>query len=156
MATIHEVTSARDGESFIALGPVKVVRQTNPKLSKNNKLYSTVILQNAASEVVLLLWERAAEWKLPIGETLTLRGKFNKSSYNGSASLNCDELSKPEGAMQVQPEDVQKAVEKPGIKECLDCGIRAADYVIRKERFELAEAAFAFAANARLQGARPE
>ena len=104
----------------------------------------------------MMLWDQAAEWKLPLSESLTLRGKFTKSTFNGAASLNCDELSKPEGAVAVKPEDIQKPVEKANIKECLETGIRAADYMIRKERPELAEVAFTFAANAMLQGAKPE
>lgn len=156
MASIHEISSAKDGDSFISLGPVTVVRQTNPKTSKNGKLYSTVFLKNAASDLALMLWDQAAEWKLPQGDPITLRGKFVKNTYNGSANLNCDELTKPEGAVQVKAEDIQRPIEKPSLKECLDTGIRAADYVIRKERPELAEQAFAFAANARLQGIKPE
>ena len=104
----------------------------------------------------MMLWGKAAEWKLPLGETLTLRGRFTKNTFNGSASLNCDELLKPEGAVAVNPEDIQKPVEKPNVKECLDAGLRAADYMINKGRVELAEAAFTFAANAMLQGAKAE
>lgn len=156
MATIHQVASAKDGETFISIGPVIVHKQFNPKTSKNNKLYSSVVLKAGSDEIFMMLWDQAAEWKLPLSESLTLRGKFTKSTFNGAASLNCDELSKPEGAVAVKPEDIQKPVEKASIKECLETGIRAADYMIRKERPELAEVAFTFAANAMLQGAKPE
>jgi hypothetical protein len=156
MATIHEISSAKDGASFISLGPVEVIRQTNPKTSKNSKLYSTAFLKNSSSDVILMLWDQAAQWKLPIGVALTLRGKFTKTTFNGQASVNCDELSKPEGAVEVKPEDIQKPIEKPTIKECIKVGLRAAEYMILKERPELAEAAFSFAANATLQGAKPD
>lgn len=156
MSTLHEVSSAKDGESFISLGPVTVIRQTNPKTSKNNKIYSTAFLKNAGSDVSLMLWDGAAEWKLPQNTPITLRGKFVKTTYQGSASLNCDELVKPEGAVPVKPEDIQKPVEKPSIKECIDTGIRAADYMVKKDRPELAGEAFTFAANARMNGLKIE
>jgi|688.fasta_scaffold02313_30 hypothetical protein len=156
MSTLHQVASAKDGETFISIGPVTIHKQFNPKTAKNNKIFSSVVLKSGSDEMFMTMWETAAEWKLPLGETLTLRGRFTKNTFNGSASLNCDELSKPEGAVAVKPEDIQKPVEKPTIKECLETGIRAADYMIRKERPELAEVAFTFAANAMLQGAKAE
>lgn len=103
-----------------------------------------------------MLWDKAAEWKLPIGDTVTLKGKFTKNTYNGAASLNCEDLQKPEGAVPIRQEDVQGPMGKPTIKQCVDAGLRAADYMIRKERPELAEAAFTFGANACLQGLKPE
>lgn len=155
-STLHQITTARDGEIFISIGPVTIHKQYDPKTSKNNKLFSGVVLRVGSDEMRLTLWEQAAEWKLPLGETLVLKGRFIKNTFNGAASLNCDELSKPENAVQVKPEDIQRPLEKPSIKECIETGLRAADYMIRKERPELAEAAFSFAANARFQGAKPE
>jgi len=156
MATLHQIATARDGETFISIGPVTVHKQYDPKTSKNNKLFSSVILKVGGDELRMTLWEQAAEWKLPLGETLTLKGRFTKNTFNGNASLNCDELSKPEGAVAVKPEDIQRPFEKPTIKECIKVGLRATEYMILKERPELAEAAFSFAANAALQGAKPE
>ena len=156
MATLHQVSTAKDGECFTAIGVVVVHKQFNPKVSKNGKLFSSVILKSAGTEVFMTLWEDAAKWKLPLNTDITLRGKFTKQNYNGAASLKCEELAGPEGAAEWKPEEVQGETEKPKIRDCVDAGIRAADYMVRKERPELAEAAFTFAANAFLQGVRME
>ena len=155
MATLHEVSSAKVGDSFISVGPVVVSKQLSPFTAKNGKLYSTVFLKNGASDMGLGLWDGAAGWKLPIGTELTLRGKFVKSAYKGG-SLDCSELSKPEGAEQFKPEDIQAPVEKPSVKACIDAGLRAADYVERKGKPEFASAAFSFAAQSLLEGHKLE
>lgn len=156
MATLHQVSTAKDGECFTAIGVVVVHKQFNPKVSKNGKLFSSVILKSAGTEVFMTLWEDAAKWKLPVNTDITLRGKFTKQNYNGAASLKCEELTAPDGASEWKPEEIQGEVEKPKMKDCIDAGIRAADYVTRKNLPDLASAAFAFAANAFLQGARME
>lgn len=155
MATLHQVASAKKGDSFIAIGPVTIHRQFNPKTSKHGKLFSSVILKSAGNEMFLTLWEEAAKWKLALGD-VTLRGKFSKDEYNGSACLRCDELTEPDGAEEWKPEDVQADLSKPKLKDCIDAGLRAADYLVRKNRPELSEAAFSFAAQAFLQGVRME
>lgn len=154
--TLHQVSTAKDGESFVAIGPVIVHKQFNPKVSKNGKLFFSVILKSAGNEVFMTVWEEAAKWKLPLNVEITLRGKFTKNQYNGAASLKCEELSAPDGAVEWKPEEVQADAEKPKLKDCIDAGLRAADYLVRKNRPELAEAAFSFAAQAFLQGVRME
>lgn len=103
----------------------------------------------------MTLWDGASKWKLALGE-ITLRGKFTKNTYNGSASLKCEELAEPEGSTEWKPEEVQAEAEKPKIKDCIDAGLRAADYIRKKGQLDLTAAAFTFAANAFLQGARME
>ena len=152
--TLHEITNAKDGESFISVGPVVVAKQLPPKTAKNGQLYCSCFLKNGASDMMLQLWQGAAGWKLPLDVPITLRGKFTKGSYNGGVTIRCEELSKPEGAEQFKPEDVQAAVAKATVRECIDAGLRAADYVERKNKPELASAAFTFAAQALLDGHR--
>lgn len=156
MATLHQVSTAKDGESFTAIGVVIVHKQFNPKISKNGKLFSSVILKSAGTEVFMTVWDEAAKVKLPLNTDITLRGKFTKNQYNGAASLKCEELVVPEGAVEWKPEEIQNAAETPKMKDCIDAGIRAADYMVRKERPDLAPAAFTFAANAFMQGVRME
>lgn len=103
----------------------------------------------------MTLWDGASKWKLALGE-VTLRGKFTKNTYNGSASLKCEELAAPEGAVEFKLEEIQGEVEKPKMKDCIDAGIRAADYIRKKGQLDLAAAAFTFGANAFLQGIRME
>jgi hypothetical protein len=156
MATLHQVSTAKDGESFTAIGVVVVHKQFNPKISKNGKLFSSVILKSAGTEVFMTVWDDAAKVKLPLNTDITLRGKFTKNQYNGAASLKCEELVVPEGSAEWKPEEIQNAAETPKMKDCIDAGIRAADYMVRKERPDLAPAAFTFAANAFMQGIRME
>jgi len=156
MATLHQVSTAKDGESFTAIGVVVVHKQFNPKVAKNGKLFSSVILKSAGTEVFMTLWEDAAKWKLPINTDMILRGKFTKNQYNGAASLKCEELAVPENATEFKQDEIQGEPEKPKMKDCLDAGLRAADYMVRKERPDLASAAFTFAANAFMQGVRME
>lgn len=130
-------------------------RQVAPKTAKNGKLYSTVILKSASSEYTLLLWEDAAKWKLPLKE-VTLRGKFVKNEFGGSTSLKCEEITPPDGSTQFEESEIQGEVGKVKITECLDAGLRAADWVSRKGKPEFAAAAFSFAASALLQGVKLE
>lgn len=101
------------------------------------------------------LWDDAAKWKLPLNLELTLRGKLTRENYRGG-SLRCEELTPPDGATEWPVGDIKAADSKPKLQECIDAGLRAADYLIRKQRPELAEAAFSFAANALLQGVQLE
>lgn len=154
--TLHQVSTAKDGECFTAIGVVVVHKQFNPKVSKNGKLFSSVILKSAGTEVFMTLWEDAARVKLPLNTDITLRGKFTKQNYNGAASLKCEDLAAPEGASEWKPDEVQGEVEKPKMRDCIDAGIRAVDYIARKGRPELSDAVFTFAANAFLQGIKIE
>lgn len=140
------------------VGPVTVHRQFAPKTAKNQKLYSTVILKSAGIELMLMLWEDAAKWKLPLDVELTLRGKFTRNDFKeGKPSLQADELVAPEGAVEFGPEEVRGEEGKPTLQFCLDAGLRAAKYVTEKNQSSnLAEAAFTFACNAALQGVKPE
>lgn len=104
----------------------------------------------------LMLWDAAAQWTLPIDVELTLRGKFSKNTYNGSASLNCEELTMPEGSEPIKESSIQGRVMKPSMKDCLLAGLRAVDFVAAKQHPELAEMAFTFAANALIQGVKPD
>lgn len=104
---------------------------------------------------MMQLWGEPAIWKFPIGEAITIRGNFTKSPFN-NGSINCDNLSIPAEWVKWPEPTSAITTSQSGIKECLDTGLRAADYMIDKKRPELAEAAFSFAANARLQGAKPE
>jgi len=142
----------RDGEGFISVGPVTVAKQLQPKIAKNGKHYCTAFLKNGASDVMLNLWDGAAGWKLPLDTPITLRGKFSKGIYNGTFAIKCEDLSKPEGAEEFKPEDVQAPIAKPSVRDAIDAGLRAADYVERKDKSNLASAAFAFAAQAFLDG----
>jgi hypothetical protein len=155
MATLHQVSSAKDGDSFIAIGPVTVIKHIKPKWAKNDRLYSGAILQSAGNEMHLGLWDSAAKWKLPLNVPLTLRGKLVRESYQGG-SLRCEELTPPEGSLEWPEEDVRSSTGKPKLQECIDAGLRAADYLCKKNRPELAEAAFSFAANAFIQGVKLE
>ena len=156
MASLHQVSTAKDGENFTAIGVVTVHKQFNPKVAKNGKVFSSVILKSAGTEVFMTLWEDAAKSKLPLNTDITLRGKFVKNQYNGAASLKCEELAVLEGFSEFKPEDIQGEAEKPKMKDCIDAGIRAAEYMIRKNHPDLAPAAFTFAANAFMQGIRME
>ena len=153
--TLHQVSSAKDGESFICVGPVTVIKHLKPKWTKNDRLYSTVVVKSAGNEMHLGLWDDAAKWKLPCNVESTLRGKFTKDSYQGG-SLRCEEVTAQDGWTEWPPEDIKASAEKPKLKDCIDAGLRAADYLIRKNRPELSEAAFSFAAQAFLQGVRME
>lgn len=146
----------KDGEGFISVENVVVAKQLSPKTAKNGKHYCSCFLQNGGTDVMLQLWDGAAGWKLPLDTPVTLRGKFSKGSYNGGVTIRCDELSKPEGAEQFKPEDIQAPVEKPSVKTCIDAGLRGADYVERKGKPELMAAAFSFAAQALLDGHKLE
>lgn len=138
------------------VGPVTVHRQFAPKTAKNQKLYSTVIIKSAGTEMMLTLWEEAAKWKLPLDAELTLRGKFTRNDFKDKPSLQADELTPPEGTTEFGPEEVRGEEGKPTMRACLDAGLRCADYLLKKERPELAAVAFAFGANAALQGIKPE
>jgi hypothetical protein len=156
--TLHEINSAKDGESFISVGPVVVAKQLAPKTAKNGKLYCSCFLKNGASDMMLQLWDGAAGWKLPLDTPITLRGKFSKSTFGTppKTSIRCDELSKPEGAEEFKAEEIQAPLEKPSVRAAIDAGLRAADYVARKEKPELSGAAFSFAAQAFLDGHKLE
>jgi hypothetical protein len=155
LASIHQLTTAVNGQDFMTIDKVTVSRQMPPKTARNNKLYSFVVLKSAGSEITLSLWDDAAKWKLPEGE-MTLRGKFVKEDYQGKPSLRCEDLSPPEGATEFAASEIVAAVTKPSIKDCLDAGIRCADYMVTKKRPELAPTAFTFGANALLAGHRLE
>jgi len=156
MATLHNVSTAKDGESFFAIGPVTIENQTPPQKANNGKDYSTVFIKSAGNEMKLMLWEAASLCKMPLGVEVTLRGKFKKEGWTGSPSLRCEEITPPEGAGVYDPKDVKDKGGKPKMKDCIDAGIRAVDYVVRKERPELSAAVFTFAANAFLQGVKIE
>jgi hypothetical protein len=158
MSSIHEILTGNEGAPIISIGPVEVVRQNAPKTSKNGKLYSTAFLKNGGTDVMLQLWDGAAGWKLPLDTPITLRGKFSKSTFGTPprASVRCDELSKPEGAEEFKAEEIQAPLEKPSVRAAIDAGLRAADYVARKEKPELSGAAFSFAAQAFLDGHKLE
>lgn len=126
-----------------------------PKTARNSKLYSIVILKSAGTEMMLSLWGDAAKWKLPLIE-LTLRGKFTKEDYQGKPSLRCEELQAPDGAVEFAPGEIQGEVGKVKITDCLDAGLRAADWVSRKGKPEFAAAAFSFATQAMMQGVKLE
>ena len=158
MATIHQVVSAQNGQEFISIGPALVHHQMAPRTSKNQRIYSRVILKSASSELSLMLWDEAAKWKLPLAE-VELRGKFVRDDFSGKASLKCEDLTPPDGAVEFEASEVQGEVGKPilpKMQDCLDAGVRCADYVLRKDRPELTAAAFAFGCNALLQGVRLE
>ena len=106
--------------------------------------------------MMLQLWDGAAGWKLPLDVPITLRGKFSKGSYNGGSTIRCEELSKPEGAEEFKAEEIQAPLEKPSVRAAIDAGLRAADYVARKEKPELSGSAFSFAAQAFLDGHKLE
>ena len=139
----------------MTIDKVVVSRQLPPKIARNDKKYSFVVLKCAGSEITLSLWDDAARWKLPSGE-LTLRGKFTKEDYQGKPSLRCEELTPPEGATEFAESEIVAAVAKPSVKDCLDAGVRCADYMVTKKRPELAQVAFTFGANALLNGTRLE
>jgi hypothetical protein len=152
MASLHQVVSAKDGESFMSIGPLTIHKQIPPKVAKNKKLFSSIILKSAGNEVFMTVWGDSAKWKVPLGE-FTLRGKFTKAEYpKGSACLQCDELVPPEGSVEFDKSEVIN--DRITIKDCLDAGLRAADYIIRKDRPEFASEAFSFASNALLNGAQ--
>jgi hypothetical protein len=152
MATIHEVSSMRDGESFISVGPAIVTNQTRPRVAKNGKQYCTVFLKNGGSEINMLLWEDASTWKLPLNKEVTLRGKFVRNSFNGGISIKCDELIQPQDASKFDASEVDKPAAKRTVKEAIDNGLRAVDYIERRGKPELAAQAFALASQAYLQG----
>lgn len=154
--TLHQVSSAANGCEIMTVDRVTVHRQNAPKVAKNGKLYSIVILKSAGLEMMLSLWESAAKWKLPLGVELTLRGKLSKDDYDGKACLRCEELTAPEGAVEFEAGEVQAIVTKPSIKDCLEAGIRAAELMHNTNLPQLEAAAFTFAANACLNGVRPE
>ena len=152
MPTIHEINSFKEGEEFISVGPIVVTKQLSPKVAKNGRLYCTAFIKNGSSDASIFFWDDSAAWKLPLDTPITLRGKFFKNEYQGKLSIRCDELSKPEGAEQFDKKDIQVSKGKPSIKECIDAGLRAADYCVRKNAPDCASAAFAFAAQAMLDG----
>ena len=155
MATLHQLATASNGADFMTVERVTVSRQLPPKTARNNKLYSFVVLKSAGSEITLSLWDEAAKWRLPEGE-LTLRGKFVKEDYQGKPSLRCEDLTPPEGATEFAPEEIVAAAAKPSVKDCLEAGVRCADYMLTKKRPELAGVAFTFGANALLAGVKLE
>jgi len=149
--TLHEITSLAEGAGFISIGPVTAVRQMRPKIAKNDRPFSTVFLKNGAGDIAMQLWDDASKWKLPLDVPLMLRGKFSKSNYGG-CSIRSEELSEPEGATLFGPEDVEAKKDKPNVRAAIDAGIRAADYLVKNKRPELAPSAFRFAAQAFLDG----
>ena len=158
MPTLHQVAEAAKGDSFMQIERVTVQRQRVPKVAKNDKAFSVIMLKAAGPEMTLMLWEPATMWKLPIGVELTLRGKFIKDDYDGG-SLKCEELSQPEGAVEWPAEEIipaDKPAVKASVKDCLEAGIRASEWMHKKNLPQLEAAAFTFAANACLNGVRPE
>ena len=135
---------------------MSVHRQFPPKVAKNDKKFSTVILKTSSNEMMLTVWGEAAMWRLPLGVELTLRGDFSKKTYNGAAGINCEKLTQPEGAVPFEETEVQGQVEKPSVRAAIDAGLRAVDYVTRKDKPDLGPAAFAFAAQAFLAGHKLE
>lgn len=138
------------------VGPVTIHKQLPPK-AKGSGLGSVVILKSAGTEMMLYLRDSAAKWKLPLTE-LTLRGKFVKEQWTDKTVLTCEDLTQPEGAMEWPAEEIVTvaAVVKPSVKDCLEAGVRCADFMLSKKRPELAQAAFTFGANALLSGAKLE
>lgn len=156
MASIHQLTTAANGSDHMTVERVTVQRQMPPKIARNDKPYSFVVLKSAGSEITLSLWDDAAKVKLPLNVELTLRGKFTKEDFQGKPSLRCEELQAPEGATEFGPEEVQAAVVKPSVKDCIDAGLRCVKYVESKQRPDLSSAAFTFGANALLNGVKLE
>ena len=156
MSTLHQLSTAANGSDHMTVERVTVQRQIAPKVARNNKVYSFVVLKSAGSEITLSLWDDAAKWKLPQEVELTLRGKFFKEDYQGKPSLRCEDLTPPEGATEFAPEEIVAAAAKPSVKDCLEAGVRCADYMLTKKRPELAGVAFTFGANALLAGVKLE
>lgn len=156
MASLHQIATAKDGEQFICVGPITVQSQYPPKLSKNNKRYSNVVLKTSSNEMILTLWNEASMWKIPIGVELTLRGDFFKRSYNGTVSLTCEKITQPENAVLFEDVEVQGQVIKPSIRSAIDAGLWAAEYVNLKQQSHLRATAFSFAAKAFLDGHKTE
>ncbi len=154
--TLHQIASTSNGTDIMSVDRVTVHRQNPPKIAKNDKPYSIVILKSAGSEVMLSLWESASKWKLPVGVELTLRGRFSKEEYQGSASLRCEELTMPEGSTEFGPEEIVVATGKPKITDCLSAGLRAAAWVTKEGKPEFSDLAFTFACHATMNGVRLE
>ena len=146
----------KDGEGFISVENIVVTKQFQPKLAANGLLFCGSWVKSGNSEMRLQLWDGAAGWKLPLDTPLTLRGKFSRGSYKDAPTIRCDELSKPEGAEQFKPEEIQASMEKPSVKASIDVGLRAIEYVSKKGFPQLSEAAFSFAAQAFLDGHKLE
>ena len=82
---------------------------------------------------------------------IVLTGNFTKADWNGT-QLNCESMDTPEGATVFDESDVVGKKPHISIIEAMNAGLKAADYVIKKDRPELASAAFEVAARALLDG----
>lgn len=151
MATLHQIANAPINSEHSSIGPIVVDYQSPPKTAKNGKLFSTVLLKSAGTEVWMRVWNESAMIKLPKGEIM-LQGSFTKEEFQNKPSIRCDVLNPPKGSVEFTSDEIEGVAGKTSLKECLEAGIAAADFVSKRERPNLAEAAFTFAANATLQG----
>ena len=76
MASLHQLSGAANGSDHMLVERVTVERQIPPRISRNDKPYSIVILKSAGTEMMLSVWEGAAKWKLPLTTELSWRGEW--------------------------------------------------------------------------------
>lgn len=152
MATISEVSSLPNGKDFTLLEGVSVFSQSTPRYAKNKKPYCILNLGNKFVTASMMMWDESAKWKLPLNKELSLKGKFSKRTYQGNLSLDCNDLIKPEGAVEFKTEEFGELPKLLTIKEAMDVGLRAADYMKKADRSEFASEAFTVAATAYLNG----
>jgi len=161
MSTLHEIKASPDGTVFRSIGPMDIFSQTKPKPNKNGEIFNRVACGDQFHHMSIVLKGAMAmrEFIFPKDENdenlpiigLTLTGIFVKSDWNGT-QLNCDTLDKVKESKSFKENDVMGKKPHISIIEAMNAGLKAADYVIKKDRPELASAAFEVAARALLDG----
>jgi hypothetical protein len=152
MATISEISNAENGKEFTIIENVQILSQSKPRFSKKKEPYCIITLGNKFVTVTTMLWNDCAKWKLPLNKEIALKGRFIKKMYQGNVSLDCNALTKPDGAVEFKEEEFGEKPKTLTIKEAMDVGLRAADYMTKVNRSEFASEAFKVAATAYLNG----
>lgn len=151
-STLHEVCSKPDGSTFSSIGPLNILSQFNPKENKNGEPFGRVIVGDGFKTLTIFLKGDAAMCCLPPrAEGVVLSGNFTKGTFNGDC-LDCMTLDPPEGSTVYEPEELIGRKPNLTIKEALDVGMKAAEYMsVKMGKPELASAAFQVAAKAYLE-----
>lgn len=152
MPTPHEICAKPDGTVFRSIGPLDIFTQSNPRENKAGELYSRVSVGDKFNNITIFLKGKVGMCCLPErAQGITLTGTFTKSDWNG-VTLNCEDMDIPEGSSVYEKGDVIGKKPDLTIKEALDVGMKAAEYMTAKmKKPELASAAFQVAAKAYLE-----
>lgn len=152
MSTLHEIKASPDGTVFRSIGPLDIFSQARPKENKNGEPFSRVSCGDQFNNMSIVLKGKMAMCCLDdTAKGIVLTGNFTKADWNGT-QLNCESMDTPEGATVFEESDVVGKKPHISIIEAINAGLKAADYVTKKDRPELASAAFEVAARALLDG----